>query len=238
MASAPRARVIEALRNSVLLDVLPDDALSLLAGRTRYRTYAANELIFRREDEGATLFVLLSGRIKISALGPSGAEIILNIIEPGDVFGEMSLLDGAPRCADAVAAARSETVSLDRADFLPVLDEHPEAARKMMGILCERIRQTTAFVESAVLLSAPARLFLRIRAMSEQFGIRKRDGTIRIAHGFTQQELADSVGLTRVSVNRYLMEWRRAGLIEYRRGVMEVHDLDALSARADSGNPA
>jgi len=232
VAPASGQQVIEALRNSLLLGLLPNEDLEDLAGKAQRRTYGANEFVFRRDDAGAALFVPLSGRIKIMATGPSGAEVILNIIEPGDVFGEMSLIDGAPRCADAIASTSSEMIVLGRTDFLPVLDARPEAAREMMGILCDRIRQTTAFVEGAVLLSAEARLFLRLKGLAEQFGIRKPDGTIRIEHGFSQQELGDIVGLTRVSVNKILADWRRRELIEYERGVLVVGDFDTLSERA------
>jgi len=232
MAGPSRARVVEALRGSILLGVLPDDVLETLAARARHRRYEADACVFRRDEEGSGLFVVLEGRIKIVSLSPAGAEVILNVIEPGEVFGEMSLVDGAPRCADAVAATASETVLLDRRDFLPVLDAHPQAARAMMAILCRRIRQTSAFVESAVLMGAPARLFLRIRGMAEQYGVSERTGAIRIEHGLSQQELGESVGLTRVSVNKHLAEWRREGLIEYRQRVLVIRDLDGLAARA------
>jgi len=232
MTGPSRQRVVEALRASLLLGVLPDGVLDGLAARARFQRWETGESVFRRDDEGAGLFVVLAGRIKIVSFSPSGSEVILNVIEPGEVFGEMSLVDGEPRCADALAADASETVMVGRRDFLPVLDAHPEAARAMMAILCRRIRQTSAFVESAVLLSAPARLFLRIRGLAEQYGMREASGGLRIEHGFSQQELGESVGLTRVSVNKHLADWRRDGLIDHRQGVLVVHDLDALAARA------
>ncbi len=235
MSSTPNEKVVESLAASTLLGVLHRDDLEDLAARARHVQLADGEFVFRRDDEGESVFVVLEGRIKICALAPDGGEVILNVIEPGELFGEMSLLDGEPRCADAIAAARTTAVVIERSDFLDVLAEHPDASRELMAVLCQRIRQTSSFAESAVLLPAAARLFLRIRGLAEQYGMRKPSGTIVIEHGFSQQDLADSVGLTRVSVNRHLSEWRRAGLISYERRTITIPDFEALASAAFDG---
>lgn len=235
MTSALNDDVVETLTTSTLLGVLPRDELAALVARARHHHLADGELVFRRDDDGDAVFVVLEGRVKISALSVDGAEVILNVIEPGEVFGEMSLLDGEPRCADAIAAAPTAVVVIERSDFVDVLARHPDASRELMALLCRRIRQTSTFAESAVLLSAAARLFLRMRGLAEQYGVRKPSGAIVIKHGFSQQELADSVGLTRVSVNKHLTEWRRSGLIDYHRKTITIGDLEALATAAFEG---
>jgi CRP-like cAMP-binding protein len=140
----------------------------------------------------------------------------------------MALLDGKPRSADAVAAADSEIIELAREDFLDILRRNPEAAIEMMAILCGRIRQATSFVEDAVLLDSRARLLQRVKSLADQFGKVDGDGAVRIEHRLSQQEIGKSVGLTRVSVNRLLSQWRSEGLIKDGRGYLVVPDLDRL----------
>lgn len=231
MPKDPRDLVVEVLSRSALLGALPREALERLADRSVQRNFEANQYVFRRGDDGGVLFVLLSGRIKIVAPAANGAEVILNVIEPEEVFGEISLIDGADRCADAVASSPATAVAIDQRDFMPILAESPEAAHEMMVILCGRIRQTSTFVESAVLMPAQARIFVRLRGLAEQFGVRRPDGSIHIEHGFSQQELGEIVGLTRVSVNKHLADWRRAELIDYRQGELHILDLAALEKR-------
>lgn len=223
-------QMVALLRGSALLDTLPEGELRELAARVHRSQHENGDLIFRKGDEGTGMMVVVSGRVKITSVGASGSEVILNVIEAGQVFGEMALVDGDPRSADAVAAKRTEIVTLLRRDFLPLLQKHPEASLGMMGVLSQRIRQTTQFVEDAVFLDVATRLLHRIEFLIDHYGERDGEtGAIRIEHDFTQQDLADSVGLTRVSINRQLGVWEEQGLIEKGRGWIVVADLDKLN---------
>ncbi len=229
MAQPMAQQMVELLRGSALLDSLPDAELRELASRVHRSHYQSGETIFRKGDEGTGMMVVASGRVKIGSVGASGSEIILNVMEPGQVFGEMALIDGEPRSADAVAAQETELVTLLRRDFLPILERHPGAALDMMVVLSRRIRQTTSFVEDAIFLDVARRLLNRVEHLVNEYGQRHPDtGAVRIEHGFTQQDLADSVGLTRVSINRQLSAWEEKGLIRKGRGWLEVPDLAAL----------
>lgn len=231
MATSLRDRMVELLRGSTLLDALPESELRELATHVHRSHHETGDLIFRKGDVGSGMMVVVSGRVKISSVGSSGNEVILNVIEPGQVFGEMTLVDGEPRSADAVAAKPSELLTVLRRDFLPVLSRHPEAALEMMQVLSRRLRNTTQFVEAAVFLDVPARLLNRVRFLAERYGQQDPDtGAIRIEHEFTQQDLADSVGVTRVSVNRQLGAWEDQGLIRKGRGWIEIPDLERLDA--------
>lgn len=229
MATPLRDQMVKLLRGSALLDALPESELRELATRVHRSQHEAGETIFRKGDEGSGMMVVLRGRVKITSVGASGSEVILNVIEPGQVFGEMTLVDGEPRSADAVAAKPSELITVWRRDFLPMLSRQPEAALEMMQVLSRRLRHTTQFVEAAIFLDVPARLLNRIRFLAENYGQRDpKTGTIRIEHDFTQQDLADSVGVTRVSINRQLGAWAERGLIRKGRGWIEIPDLDRL----------
>ena len=228
--------VIELLKASPLLQNIPEGELEQLSTRVHRSRYSANEFIFRKNDEGGSLLVVASGRVKIISVSRAGAEVLLNIIERGEVFGEMALLDGKPRSADAVAATETELISLHRRDYLPILYKSPEAVSQMMSILCNRIRKTSAFVEGAVFLDAPARMLRGMRVLAEQYGRPEPDRVgIRIQHGLSQQELGESVGLTRVSINRHLAAWRERGLIQDGRGYIVVPDMSKLEAAVRDG---
>jgi CRP-like cAMP-binding protein len=222
---------VDLLLGSSLLRSLSESDLEELAARARRSTYSADELIFRKGDSGNSMMVVVTGRVKIVSVSGSGTEVILSVIDRGEVFGEISLLDGEPRSADAVATKTAEILSLDRRDFLPVLYRNREALERLMKLLCGRIRQVSTFVENVVFLDAETRLLQRLRALAAQYGRPEPDGSgLRIQHGFSQQELGDSVGLTRVSINRHLARWRERGLIRTGRGYIVISDLKGLEA--------
>jgi CRP/FNR family cyclic AMP-dependent transcriptional regulator len=228
--------VIKLLKASPLLHCLPDAILEQLSTRVRRVRYSANEFIFRKNDEGGSLMVIASGRVKIVSVSHNGTEVLLNIIERGEVFGEIALLDGKPRSADAIAATETELISLHRSDYLPVLYKNPESVSQMTSILCDRVRHTSAFVEATVFLDASSRLLQGMKDLAEHYGRPEVDRVgIRIEHGLSQQELGESVGLTRVSINRHLSAWRERGLIQDGRGYIVVRDMSKLEAAVSDG---
>jgi CRP-like cAMP-binding protein len=222
------SEIVELLRESDLLRSIPVPDLEQLTSRVHRSQYRAGEVIFSRRDAGDSVMFIASGRVKIVSVSSDGGEVILNFIEPGHVFGEISLLDGKPRSADAVAAVDTDLVTLYRRDLLPILRKNPDVSAKMMEILCERVRQATLFVEDAVLRDAQTRLLNRLKALARQLGSQRVGAGVCIQHGLSQQDLGDSVGLTRVSINRILHSWRERGLIEDGRGFTIVHDLNEL----------
>ncbi len=222
-------KLVELLRASTILNVLPEDELRELSMSVHRSKHAPGETIFRKNDEGSGMMIVVSGRVRISSVGGSGSEVLLNIIDPGQVFGEMALVDGEPRSADAVADEQTEIITLLRRDFLPILKRHPDASLRMMAVLSGRIRQTTAFVEDAVFFDVPTRLLKRLVGLAGQYGeTDPKSGALRIEHGLSQQSLGDSVGLTRVSINRQLGAWRQRDLIEDGRGWVTILDLEKL----------
>jgi len=225
MSNSIHDQLLDLLRGSEVLTSLPENELRDLATRVHRNRYEANQLIFRKKDASTGMMAVVSGRVKITSVGISGSEVILNIIDPGQVFGEMALIDEAPRSADAVAATQTEVLSIMRRDFLPILKRNPEACLTMMTLLVRRVRKATSFVEDAVFLDVPTRLLHRLESLAEQYGkADPRTGAVRIEHGLTQEGLGHSCGLTRVSVNRQLSAWRDAGMIEDGRGWTTILD--------------
>jgi CRP/FNR family transcriptional regulator, cyclic AMP receptor protein len=195
------------------------------------RRYPTGQRVFRKGDPSDALLIVTAGRIVISSLSPEGTEVMLNIIDPAEVVGEIGLLDGGPRTADATAVRDTRALVLMRRDFLPLLETEPSVARSMLLLLCARLRQTTCFVEDAVLQTLPARLLHRVQTLARSYAHSEAGSPdLRIEHGLSQQELGDSIGASRVSVNKQLNAWRAQGLLEFGRGFIVVHDLARLDA--------
>jgi CRP-like cAMP-binding protein len=230
---APAARkapdLARTLRSVPLLQGVSEAAIDRLARVAHVRTYPAGALLFREGEPSDALFVVLAGRIVVTAHSAEGAEVMLNIIDPAQVVGEIGLIDGGPRTANVAALRDTRAILLSRAEFLRLLDTEPNAARSMLLLLCSRLRQTTSFLEDAVLGTLPMRLLRRLQALAQSYGRVEAGGLgLRIEHGLSQQELGDSIGVSRVSVNQQLNAWRSQGLLDFGRGFVVVHDLARL----------
>src|SRR5918993_3157066 len=149
---------------------LPPPALGRLAARARVATYPARAGIFAKGDEGRGLLAVMRGLVKISVLGEDGREVVLNRIGPGEVFGEVALLDGLPRTADATALEASELLVLDRRDFVPLLLEEPMIAVKLLEVLSRRLRRTSRQVESLSFEPPVVRLATTLLDLAEAQG--------------------------------------------------------------------
>jgi CRP/FNR family cyclic AMP-dependent transcriptional regulator len=137
---------------------LPGAELARLGSLLRVRHYARGETIFLEGDEGTALCLIAEGRVRIQRTGADGREVVLNVYGPGEIFGELALLDGEPRSADAIAQDASRVFWLQRRDFVAFLDSHPRAAMTMLASLSRRLRHTTRVVQDATFRDVPARL--------------------------------------------------------------------------------
>jgi CRP/FNR family cyclic AMP-dependent transcriptional regulator len=186
-----------------------------LVSRAVVRKVKKGTVLFRKADVGSSLYAVCSGTIRISVPSPHGKEAILNIFTAREIFGEIALLDGGVRTADAVATEDSELLVIDRRDFIPLVRENPDLALRLIELVCGRLRRTSDQVEDAVFLDLPRRLAkvlleMHSRASGEQAQ------TISI----TQRDLSQMVGAPRESANKTLREWERKGWLKLRhRGV-------------------
>lgn len=185
------------------------------------------DVLFRKGDEGNALYGVLQGQIRISASSPTGREVIMNLMEEGEVFGEIALLDGGTRTADAIAIARAELLTIRRRDFLNFLEREPNLAVHLIKLLCERVRWTSGLFEDSAFLTLPGRLAKRLLALADLRGT-ETDAGVEVDLQLSQSELGFMMGTSRESVNRHLQTWRRDGWIDLRRGVVTIRDRDAL----------
>ena len=220
------------LGNCPLFGGLSTGERAAIAARARIRVYNAGETVFAIGSPGDQMMALLSGAIRISVPSADGKELLLAIIQPGEVFGELAVLDGKERSADAVAETACTLAILDRADILSFFERNPSAWPKLVEILCDRLRRTDqAFAEVALMQLSVRLAKTMLRLLNGQINSAATKTTkIR----FSQRELANMVGGARESVNRCLRKWQRDGLIQVAEGSIVVTDRAALQKIADT----
>lgn len=222
----------ELLSGIGLFENLSPEEIDLLLELTTTRRLDAKETLFRKGDAGNQLYGVLSGRLKAMAAGREGKELVFAVMGPGDVIGEIAVVDSEPRSATVVALERSDLILLDRRDLIPFLEDHPRAAIGLASVLAKRVRRLSSYAEDAFFLPLASRMAKTVLVLAgrDESGQKTRLlNEVRLA----QQDLADMLGTTRESVNKQLRSWEDQGLVELSRGRLRVLDPKGLGAVAD-----
>jgi CRP/FNR family transcriptional regulator/CRP/FNR family cyclic AMP-dependent transcriptional regulator len=204
--------------------------LSEIVQKLTTRNYRRGEVIFHQDDPGSALHIIKKGQVKINTMSTEGEEAILAILTDGDFFGELSLLDDKPRSANAVAMEITQTLALQRQDFMDILGRHPEMVSDILASLADRLRNTDHLLEDALFLDLPARLAKRLLDLAEKHGIRTDKG-LEIDLRLTQQELAAALGVSRVALNKQLGLLQDRGLVSIETRRIIIDRPDELSKR-------
>ncbi len=223
--------VLESLATIPFFAGLDPDALERLASSMRARRFRRGEVIFHVGDPGDALFVIVSGDVKISLPSETGEEAILATLRPGAVFGELALLDGAPRSASATALTATETVVLPRDRFRELIATEAGVRDALLASIAGELRRLTQHVEELHFLDITGRLAARLVRLAQE-GSATDDGGIRLRANLTQADLAAMVGCTRQSVNKLLGQFTDDGLIRQERDGIVITDLPGLVATA------
>jgi len=223
-----RARL---LRRSFLFREVQEEMLTRVAAIAVLRTLDPEETLFWQGDEADALYGVAEGLVRIWVHGPDGKELTLNLMEPGDFFGEIALLDGLPRTATAGTLMASRLIAIPRRDFLALLDREPALARHMIELLCERLRESTDRLRDAVFLDLGTRLAKTLQALATAHGREEAAGVV-IEAKLSQGALAQLLGVTREAVNKQLKVFEREGLVARVGTRLAVCDLAAMKQRA------
>jgi CRP-like cAMP-binding protein len=234
MASDRRAEYRKLFQDHPLFHDLTAAELDDLLAHAKVTRYPARAPLFARGDPGGQMIAVVSGRVRISLTGPDGHELILNIIEAGQLFGEIAMLDGRDRTADATVLEASELLTIDRRDFLPFLARQPEVAVRLLLTLCQRMRRTTDQIEDIFLLPVTARLAKKLLEMAAMHGQKTATG-VRIGARLSQRELGGMLGVSRESINKHLGVWQKAGLVVLENGAITIRDTSGVTRLADGG---
>ncbi len=192
----------ELVRGVSLFADLEPSALAALQRASELREFPEGAVIVSQEEPGEALFVLVRGRVKVVLYGESGREVILSIFrEPGDFFGEMSLLDDEPRSATVIAAERSRLLVLSRSAFQEHIAAHPRTAVRVLRELTRRLRRADEVIGNLALLDVYGRLAGKLRELAASEGEEREDG-ILIRQRPTQAEIAAMIGPSRATTPR------------------------------------
>ena len=213
-------------KGALFRNLAPNDRDSLVA-RARIRSFNAGDTIFLMGDLHDSMIAILEGEVRISIPSVDGKELVLAIVYAGEVFGEIAMLDGKPRSADATALTICTLAVLDRRDVLAVLNRNPSAWLGLVEVLCSRLRYTDQQLVEMALLGLRERLAQTLlRAVDAAPAQVANRAKLRLS----QYELADRVGATRESVNKCLHEWQRVRIIRIEKRVITIVDRAALEA--------
>jgi CRP-like cAMP-binding protein len=220
------------LSNCVLFRGLEATEREQIVRCAQVRAYKRGAIVFTMGSPGSSLMAVLSGTIRITVPAADGKQLLLAVLHSPELFGELAVLDGKPRSADAVAETACAIAVLDRKDILEFLETHPRVWSKLVSVLCERLRRADEMLAEVAMLQLPARLakaLLRI--------VQDRPGGLSAKSQvpFTQRDLASMVGGTRESVNKCLSAWQREQVVEISDGQLTVLNTQALEQMAGLG---
>ena len=223
-------QIADALRRVALFAPLTADQIAELARMARRQRFGRDEVIFYQGDPGDSFYVILSGQVKVSVSSPEGQEAILVMLDTGESFGELALLDEQPRSATIEATRPTEVVVMRKDEFHRLIQHHPDIALSLLRVMTKRLRDTDQLVQDAAFLDVAERLAKKLLALVDSHGRASERGIDLDIH-LTQQDLAAMIGATRESVNKQLGAFRDRGILSVDRQRITILKPDALRAR-------
>ena len=207
------------------------EAAEALASSLTESDYSRGETVFVEGEQGDTLFIVMSGKIKIGRRAADGRENMLSVMGPSDMFGELSLFDPGPRTATATVLTDARLASLAHSSLRPWLNDRPEIAEQLLRVLARRLRRTNDALADLIFTDVPGRVAKALLELAERFGTQEGEG-VRVHHDLTQEELAQLVGASRETVNKALADFASRGWMRVDSRAVTILDGDRLARRA------
>jgi CRP/FNR family transcriptional regulator, cyclic AMP receptor protein len=221
----------DALSEAPLFDALNEEDSRALRSMVLVVKLNRGERLFAEGDKGDQLYIIISGKIKLTKAAPDGRENLLSVHGPGEMFGELSLFDPVPRTASATAVTDTELAALAHDDVRTWLSSRPQVAIHLLQALAQRLRRINEVKADLVFTDVPGRVAKALLDLAERFGVQNSDG-IQVNHDLTQEELAQLVGASRETVNKALADFAARGWIQLAAKSVLVIDADRLRKRA------
>ena len=222
------------LRGIPLFASVSVDDLSGLSRQFTRRRYRKDEIIFHKGDFGSTFHIINSGVVKLSIPSEEGGDVFLTQLGPGDFFGELALLDERPRSATATARDSTETLALEREDFLDFMKLYPDVSASVLAVLAQRIRNLNSQLESVILFRPQARLAQTLLKLVSTHGS-VIPGGWKISIPVTQSELAEMARVTTGTIRGLLRGFREAGIMNIENKRYVIYKPEELRRRAAMG---
>jgi CRP-like cAMP-binding protein len=213
------------LRRHPLFKELDPKISDRLAAHAKTKSVPRGATIFVKGDAGTCLFAVVSGTVQVTTGSSEGKSAVFNQIGEGEIVGEIALLDGRPRTADAMAFTDCRLMIIERRDFLPLLHDFPDVAIKLLELLCARLRRTSEQVEDLMFLDLKGRLTKALLRLAQESG---KENSITVS----QTDLSQMIGMSREMINKQLQAWAREGVIEVERRRIVLLRPDALARSA------
>ena len=207
--------------------------IEALAAVTRAQSVPARDELFHKGDAGTQVYAVVQGTLKVVTTSEAGDDVVLNLLGPGAVIGEVAVLCNADRSASVVALTDCELLAIERRDLLAFLRSHPDASLALMSVLAQRLRSLSELVEDTLFLNLPVRLAKKLVALGHSHGQRTPEG-LRIDLKLSQGEWGDLVGATRESINKQLRAWSDAGLVRLEKGYLVLRRPERLASLAEA----
>ncbi len=226
-------KIIETLRKTDYFADLPEAVLETLAESIKIRHFRAGEAIFSAGGLGNAMFVIASGEVKITVVSSTQQEITLALLTIGDAFGELSLLDGGPRSASAIAGTDVELLALYREEFLSVIESDVAVLHGLLGVLAQIIRHTNQQVVDAAMLDVAGRVSKVLLMMMRRYGKDTAEG-VMITRQLSYQEIASMSGMYTGEAEDVMAKYQYSGFIErLDDGLWLIRDRGAIERAVD-----
>jgi CRP-like cAMP-binding protein len=225
---------VELLEQAPLFSVLHPTDLKVLAARFHLVRYSRGEVIFRESELAERLFLIDSGRVKLSIASPTGHELLIGVLGRGQIFGELEIIDRGPRAMDARAMEDSQVYALNSDVFWTMLENRPALARRLLELMARRLRRADQTSQDLVFFDAPTRLARRLLQLAEEHGesVGPGEESVRVTLRVTQEELAHMIGVSRESANRLVASFTERGWVDWNDGYPLLLQPEALVRRA------
>ena len=221
----------EVLAKAGLFQGVAPEAAEALAGSLSYNDHVRGDTVFAEGEQGDTLYIVLSGKVKVGRKAADGRENMLSVMGPSDMFGELSLFDPGPRTATATVVTDSRLASLAHASLRPWITDRPEIAEQLLRVLARRLRRTNDALADLIFTDVPGRVAKALLGLADRFGTEEAEG-VRVHHDLTQEELAQLVGASRETVNKALADFASRGWMRVDSRAVTILDRDRLARRA------
>jgi CRP/FNR family cyclic AMP-dependent transcriptional regulator len=232
MHSAPR----KFLQYNQVFEHFPLNIRNAIYAKAEYKQFRPGDYVFKVGDDGQFMAGVMSGRLRMSMKSLEGKEMLITMVNRGELFGEMSILDEMPRAVDVIAETDCTLIVIKHDDFIPLLRASPDAMLALIRVTCYRMRRYLHVMELIALQSLPVRLGHYLLRLAHDYGTEK-DGKIVISANMSQATIGQHVAISRESVNKQLHDFAEKGLLSLSGSDIVLNDVEGLKkAIANSGD--
>ncbi len=220
------------LARAGLFQGVDEEAIDALVPAVEYIDVRRGRTVFTEGEQGDSVYIVADGKIKISRRAADGRENMIAVMGPSDMFGELSIFDPGPRTASATAVTDSRVARLRQSDLRKWISTRPELAEQLLRVVARRLRRTNDALADLIFTDVPGRVAKNLLEMAQRFGNRDPQGTLRVTHDLTQEELAQLVGASRETVNKALADFAGRGWLRLEGKSVVILDEQRLARRA------